>query len=141
MTMMHARTTAALLAILIITGCSATQTATDDGVQMVAGDITEEIATNTALCNAACEHEATCMGDDEAMLAACRDECAQVWTSRESPNAPSTRVCLWQERRELECFAATSCEALQVYFDPLQTEGWACAAEDAAAVEACAPLR
>ena len=139
---MYARTTAALLTILIITGCSATQTASDDsGVQMVAGDIGEEIATNTALCEAACEHEIVCMGDDAAMLEACREECAQVWTTRESPNAPSTRVCLWQERRELQCFAAASCETLQTYFDPAQTEGWPCAAEDAAAVEACAPLR
>ena len=106
------------------------------------GAMTDVLLEMTVACASACRLEDTCLGAASATTVgvSCLDACAARYRADRWADSPTSRICLAAEQRELECFTGLSCDAVQTYFLAYASTANPCAAEDSAAVDACAGL-
>jgi hypothetical protein len=125
-----------LLLSLASSGCAASGSESRGQALDLRSPLAVLIAPLAPLCEAACEQEAACYGDDDTEIAACQTACFAVFDALAS-DSPSVRTCVAARQAELECFSALGCDDLERYYAATPAGERPCAAEDQAAVTAC----
>lgn len=145
---MRSRSGSLFAGALLSWGCGAAPTTpTEPALVSESAGISGELGTVlldlTAACARTCALEDTCLGELPGAESgpSCLDACAAHYSPSRWDDAPSSRICLAAEQREMACFAGLSCEAVQGYFGAYASTQNPCEEADAAAIAACEGLQ